>query len=984
MVSLNEYFKAHPGKSKATLSEVLAWARKRKKQKPGISKKQQTSRRSHRSVDSSPSSSSKPKHYYIKPGTYEGVHAIATTSSLPPAGSGWKKVTKEEYEEHIRRSKVYWARKRKEELEKRISKGDKAALKEWKEKYGRAKVTDIVTTKNPKTGEEVEIPVAKTSYGTYLYQLPESGETKELKPGIGKGKEWVLGQIAKEYHKSVLGKSSGLDVSFGSVRVEDYEKYRLAKEFAEIKKGKKSIWKTPQGKLIIVSGKQPPFGMSEKVAKERGYKKIQPQNVELKSGNIVVTESIIGKQAQAVKSKVIGKGAISIVGIESGLTGGQFTRQPKLSEMLPSTREIYKQIAVFEERRRKEEEKRKQEMLKQTYIANLQEFERKPPHEQAFLRMEMVLRNIPDFAEVTYYRVTGDKEKEKLKWGEMVTRQKQLFNAPVEEKIIHGGFEVLTEGVGAPLLGAGISRLAGGLIATVGKYSTSMAKLVDFGAKSVFVGMAGFSAGEITGDIVKGEYGKAVGEASLFGLYMSGALFEGSVIKGTKGKRAIKLKPTDIIEMKPVQTRELVDANGNTIGEISEGKIKFKAVSGNTEASITGRFISTTKNGIQKTLIEIPEQEVGGIKIKRQIINLKSQNVLNIESKGLQGCVKGKIREPIISKEGKIAGAVTREGEVIIQPYARAGISRELQITRIQKGKGTIDITRDNIDRHFKKVLEGGYTAYKETGFISRVSSEQSYVSVVGKTSRGVAYRVEEVRIKKPIRNFIDEHLVRINRNVDSIYKTVAGERSLSSKGVIAEKISKLKLKAEKLPGRRSLTEKLWKEKGIKGKAKLRLKNVEQVGFALPLTVILHKINQAQRQVLENSPLYFTIPQKVVRKPLIKEVGSEKTELLVRKQVPNVVQDLFNRLDQQYFITNAQIQQTLQNTIKITETKPTTKLSTVPLKPAKSKPKRKKAGIVPPYLPFGGVGIEALDSQYRTITRHIKHNIPRVEKLLEL
>jgi len=320
-------------------------------------KSSSTSRRSGGggSSSSSKKETKKEKYYYITPGSYEGVYGMITETPKAETG-GWKRVTKEEYERHIQKGKEYWESKSKEQLEKRISKGDTKALKEWEEKYGSPKVTDVVITKDPKTGKEVEIPVAKTSYGTYIYQLPGSEKPKELKPGIGKLECYALGEIAREYHKSVLGKSPSYAVSFGSVKRENYEKYQIAKEYSEIKEGKKSVWVTPDDKLII-SGTKPPGGLSEKGAKELGFRKLKPEEVELKEGKIIAsipvkTKSTITKPIEPSKSII---GATSILGTGSillgtgGLTGGQFTRPPRESELSPFAKKVYEeQQRIFE------------------------------------------------------------------------------------------------------------------------------------------------------------------------------------------------------------------------------------------------------------------------------------------------------------------------------------------------------------------------------------------------------------------------------------------------------------------------------------------------------------------------------------------------------------------------------------------------------------------------------------------------------------
>jgi len=1029
---------------------------------------------------SSSSSSSKPKKYYIKPGTYEGVYAMATTGKLPPQGSGWKEVSKEEYERHCQKGKEYWESKRKEKLEKRISRGDKKALKEWEEKYGSPKVSDVVITKDPKTGKEVEIPVAKTSYGTYLYQLP-GGETKELKPGIGKLECYALGEIAREYHKSVLGKSPSYAVSFGSVKRENYEKYQIAKEYSDIKEGKKSVWVTPDDKLIVSKGTKPPGGLSEKGAKELGFRKLKPSEVKLEEGKLVglisKTPKIEPKSLGGAKVVEMGKGGTSIISVPLGEEPlmGQGTRLPTEKELPEFQQKILKEqkkLNEWEEMRARwrgilEREKQKEQVTK--------EFEQMDTYPKRWVSLAIGLKNIPDIAELTYLKATGQEEKWREKRAEMLLEFKELGKEIVEkptEGVPKALTETFTEGAGQLPLYAGIGRITA---PAVGKLMTEAAKtgvktgatvkglLYGTGAVAVTVPFIDVTMEGIRGNMQNvvrksAQYGTELGAFTLGAVSsqpilkaeVSSEKFTGKFIENLKsretpfslfkskirafqetktGTKTFELKPKSVVELRPTITEELVNARGKTIGEISEGVIKFSTKE--IESPITGKFISITKNGKIRGLIEIPEQKIGTIKIKRQIINLNSEDIASLERKGLIRHIKGKIPEPMISKEGKIVGATAKEGDVTIQPFVRKGITKDLQVRRIQKTGGRLDFTKKNIDKQFLNVVDESYNAYLEAGEVMKISPKKSYAAVKGITSEGVKYKVAEVRIRKPVRNYLDEHLVKMNKNIDNLYKNIAEEKPLprssqnidniykniakemklpESKVGVVEKVSKLKLRGEKLPERKSLTERLWEERrrlALKAKEReglpkrreerfwrerrtitekgarrsLRLKGVERVGVSASLTTALHRMNQIQKQVLKSSPIQST---REIIKPIIKE----PTKMPERKQVPNIIQDIFRKLDQQYYLINTQIQQPIQTAPPQPPTPTTipTRIQLPPEPPPPPPPKKpKKTPVIFPLgLPFAGIGIGAIDSQYRTITKHIKHSIPRVEKLLEL
>ena len=217
-INASEYFREHPEKKSVTLSELVRWhkekqKKKQKKSEASVSKKKSSSKKSS-------AKKTEQKYYYIKPGVYTGVHAIAT-SRKRNLGKGWKLVSKEEYEEHVRRAK---------EFHKSLKSG------------GGGKITykpqKILTIEEP-TGEIHEIPYAKTERGTYIYQLP-SGEVVELKE-----------HDPREIHKRILGKTPKYATSYGEVNIEDYPEYRKAMEYIAIRKGEKVVVDTGLGLQVM-------------------------------------------------------------------------------------------------------------------------------------------------------------------------------------------------------------------------------------------------------------------------------------------------------------------------------------------------------------------------------------------------------------------------------------------------------------------------------------------------------------------------------------------------------------------------------------------------------------------------------------------------------------------------------------------------------------------------------------------------------------
>jgi len=822
-----------------------ALARKKKKSSaPPVSKPTSSRPSRHSSSSSSSSSRSSSKYYYIKPGEYEGVHGIISERAEAPSGSGWKRVSKEEYERHQTKAKEYWESKKKEELEKKISKGDKKALEEWKKKYGSPKTTEVVITKNPKTGERVEIPVAKTSYGTYLYEI--GGKVREIKPASGKREESVLGDIAKEYHKSIIGKSPDYAVSYGSVKAENYRKYQIAKEYSAIREGKKSVWVTPENKLIV-SGRRPPYGMSEKVAKERGFRRVSPENVEIKEGEIIATipvktKSTITKPTEPSKSMV---SATSILGT-GGLTGGQFTRPPKESELSPFAKKVYEeQRKLIKERKEREKKIREQEEKINASLPKMSITEKAfsifAPSLVAPLftiekrSKEQILSYTPikqtATPEQTILDIRLQKTQERAySYQEKKFKEWRIAETPIKKyKGKRTGLEPAKYGVVE--FGKGVARSIITFPETI-LHTPSFA--IQTATNPVKAGKqiiseftsnpAGF-IGEITGTAIVTE---GIGKG----------------IKGTKGAITKKLTPEGAVASK-IKTLKLAKNKYASVGEVA---IKTE------EGVVKGKIKTVTvvdKYGIPRSVTEvkIPKQKVGKLKIKPKTYRYSSEKVMS--------------EKYYIKNIGEIKGTKVIE-EVEKGVYAVRNIEKK----KILKPKPLTYLE--------KRVME---TSPKKTTIGAKG------ISMEGLSNKRFLYMTEEIR---EVRSIKSPFVFRSSKSLKSISKPsvdLAGISSLKPTGKKVVKPAPSIVGASPVVGLERITQKPKKVIGIKESVKSKEKELKKPKiFVLPLMSSLKPMSETKeklkKKLKKKSP--SEIPVKLPLKIPVKEKLKEKITESVR------------------------------------------------------------------------------------------------------
>jgi len=973
-----------------------AMKRKKKKEKPtppvskptpsrpSSSSSRSKSRHSGGGSSSSPSRSSS-EYYYIKPGEYEGVHGIISERAEAPSGRGWKRVSKEEYEEHKRKAREYHERKEKEKLERRIRHGDKTALKEWEKRYGKPEVTEVVTTKNPKTGERVEIPVARTPYGTYIYEI--GGKVKELKPAIGKREESVLGDIAREYHKSVIGKSPRYAVSYGSVKKQEFGRYAVAEAYADIKRGRKQAWKTPDDKLIIVEGTSPPYGMSEKKAKEMGYERISPKNIEIKEGGLSATIPVGISKAPEKTPSAIGKATPEeVVGAIRGATKMGVAKQGETVMLSPEEYLGYEALEKTEREKQKELREKRERITR--------EFEEMHPIAKGLVSVGIGFKNIPDIAELTWLKATGQEEKWREKRAEMLAKYKGLGKEIVKtptKGVPKALAETFTEGAGQLPLYAGLGRL---ITPVVGG---AMAKASQIGVK--------------TGAVAKGVvYGLGVTAVAVPSIDVT--------MEGIRGNMRNVVRKT---------AQYTTEFGAFTLGAISSQPLKAGVLGGK---KLTGRFARAGKlaKGVKpskpkapikteklpKTWAQSPEwtnAETVHQNVIRQMKSIQRNLFKPLESRGLSETVRVKFPKQQPLYKSNVPTVPKTKHYFVLEKYAEfkprhialdVGKTIKLKGARIQglDEYGRVVFKKGNrlyyLETTEMKGIHPDYTAYR---IISVVKGKPKVIAK-GFTKTETIRNLGEVALEKTITTppKLQTTKPRV-KTLKDVVKGIDDHYSSISKGLSREGTGqKLRLKAPKTE--KSLTEKMATKTATKQKLRLKVKAkprtlTEQIYAYQKMKMELITQMKARQKLL--SSLGITLDQLYrkgvlpiqTQKYRVKLKGKTRIKEQLEEEISQE-QDIGQELDQQMKQITKQITQQKIITQQITNTIPSydqeyirIEQQITPVKP-KIEHKKKGGGGGIPMLPFTGVGIGAIDSQYRTVTKHIKHNIPKVEKLLEL
>jgi len=770
--------------------------------------------------------------------------------------------------------------------------------------------------------------------------------------------------------------------------VEEVNKRRIEESkvtIEKLKSGEKSVWVTPEKKLIISKGTKPPAGMSEELAKERGFRRVSPENVEIKEGKIIA--SIPVGISKAPKEPLKEATPEEVVGALRGSIKLGKAKKEELIELTPEEYKGYEALLTREEEAKKELKKREEE-LKRKKEEISREFEEMHPIAKGLVSVGVGLKNIPDIAELTYLKATGQEEKWREKRAEMLTEFKGLGKEIVEKPakgVPKALAETFTEGAGQLPLYAGLGRLVTPVVGGVMAKATQIGVKTGATAKGVVYGLGAVAVTvplvDVTMEAIQGNMQNVVRKSAQYGTELGaftlGAVSSQPLKAGLLGGKKFKLK------FKPK---------------------KFKP----TKAP------KVKGEELPKTWARSPywsDAETVHQNVIRQMKIIQKNALKPLESRELAEVVKVKFPKPLTKTTPVVPKT---EHAFVIPKYAEVKPHQiPLDFGKTIKLKGAKIVGYDEAGRI--TLLKGKRLYHLEVAEIEHIHPDfvayriisvvkgKPKVVVKGFVKKSAIRKMGEVALEKM--KVLSPEYVELRpttkpkiKTLKDIVKDVDSHYSSISKGLSREGTSqKLRLKAPKT--KKSLTEKLAVKTATKEKIRLKVKARPKT---LTQRLYLHQKRMAKLQTQMKarqkllSSLGITLDQLYRKGVLPMQTQKYRVKLKEEEQerrrgllplpilAQKPLQDVTQIIDQQYSQVTRQITQQETITQPIQEQKPL--LETDVVAPAKPKVKkgRKGGGVGVPLLPFAGTGIELLDSQYRTVTKHIKHNIPRVEKLLEL
>jgi hypothetical protein len=427
-------------------------------------------------------------------------------------------------------------------------------------------VEKIITTKDPKTNKEVEIPIAKTEKGTYIYKMPSGKIVETSDPNSGR--------IARAYQTGVLGHAPKFATSHGTVKADKYGDYQLKRNIALAKKGKATLYLTKDNQIVQAGGLNPA------AAKQRGLSKLDPKNVVFEKGEIYIAQPI--KEAE-IRKPTHGAFLKLSKKIHDHKTKEKQDRKKQVAEYYSgSLNKSQKTPVIFhktspveldeeewaayqslERDRIKLESKAKKEKIAKRLadLKYLKEYKAAPESVREGMRMRELSTKLatPKFYERKIAYFTGDTQKfDELTIKELRTQQREyeVLKSPSKETFWENPMiKGLTQGIGAPIIyyGAG-AAVAGGTKAVLGtKAAQSIivnhrlaAASVQGVAKGLTYTAFAVPAVDVGMEATYGDKGKATGKAIVYSLEL-GAFFAGAGAVGTKvktpsGKSQYKIK----------------------------------------------------------------------------------------------------------------------------------------------------------------------------------------------------------------------------------------------------------------------------------------------------------------------------------------------------------------------------------------------------------------------------------------------------------
>ena len=662
----------------------------------------------------------------------------------------------------------------------------------------------------------------------------------------------------------------------------------------KIDMGKKAVWRTPEGKIIDTKGTAP-YGMSKKVAKERGF-------IELKTTGIKETEKgydikyLEATAPEIPKDKKVSPKAIDAVPVAIPIKdkGVGYTKDPKYFYALPkkemgfsqmpvetktgvvpmstlmgySATEPYKLLTPEEQRkilvdRKLKEDARKKQAIKvgkdvfkkMKKDGVLQEFSglvassmRPWSTEVAGMRYAESAGSVPKgSANLLLYQRMGEEIIEMRKEGKMKMGDLKVEFSPWGVPSFSGtGYigkllEAPSSVTGSVLTGIGTGSFLSGLSGSVKARTIPIVKHIPY-AKNIFdagMAIAGITyvwdtalgiwkARHIEKDepemwrravLASGEIGGlGIGALAVEGQTFTGKKIDVNPTGALKYKKleSVKEKPKASLS-KPSKMRGEVETVETSLKDkpdinVHEGKfnVDFKTPEGKN-INIKMDFKGTTNpKGISQGVITIPEQTVGGVKIKPQTTALESADVNTIVNWGKSKKVTAPKTETLIDAgTGKRIEIDLGKQVEYIQPYTKKGTTLERKITFTENEALKLDLkkkmqkinqqSKDFVDYYIsggrvgkkrltpaeiptrKELLEGydistgeSRIGYEEAGIVRKAKgSKVKKTYVGGRTQEGMVYYIREKAFAGD-KSVIDKTFENLNKHMKDVYRTAS------------------------------------------------------------------------------------------------------------------------------------------------------------------------------------------------------------------
>jgi len=357
-----------------------------------------------------------------------------------------------------------------------------------------------------------------------------------------------------------------------------------------------------------------------------------------------------------------------------------------------------------------------QEMLKESERFSLmKQFEELSPLQRVIPAIRLGMTNIPDTVDLAIQKVTGDTESYNRILGNIIVKQAHQEKTPLG--IIEAEIDSFTKGAGAIALSRPIGHGTQAFLNAVSG-STRLGSYGNAVANAIKLGMGAYGAVStyqyLEEPIRKKEYGQAIGRVVLIGGMILGAI-EGArraqrLGAGVKPEKA-ELKPEKVY----LKSLRKETPEGNTY---RVGQVEIQTEQGNMKA---GLMAVKQENGLERFYYDVPEQQVGDVKINHQRIFVEEGDTVKI---------KIAIDEFTTYEQSTKLGARVQGVEATGENEVELYLKNVKEITNVQPKGDVTAFKRAGSAKGFESWLERGYATPTETvgkGIMAKPAGEFQY-----------------------------------------------------------------------------------------------------------------------------------------------------------------------------------------------------------------------------------------------------------------